>query len=833
MRTYITIPYRYLMGRKTRTFLTTLAVVFGVAVVFAVNMMLPTLAATLSASETGVTGQVDMTVTSVTGDPFSPNIVDQVSQTGGVAAVAPAFERQVTLPADSNMPPFTLIGLDPARSETVRFYQVTEGRFLSTDDTLSAVVSQQLAQVMSVSVGDTFKLPTPGGLIDLSVVGVFNTLDDQILVPLNTAQTLFAAPGQITAIDVVITAGANRDAVKQALEAKLSSAFTVGSVVANSEFAQSLQIGLVILNAFGVLALFMGAFLIFNTFRTVVVERRRDIGMLRAVGATRGTITRLILVESAMQGVIGTAIGLLLGYLIGSSLINGLQGVLNQFMRLRIAETIVPVETVVLSVVLGIGVTVLAGLLPALSAGRVPVLAALRAEQIEVVQRRSSIGALIGVGLIVLGVVSLLLENTGLILLGSVLILIGLVMLAPLLLNPIARLLDPVIRWLFSREGVLAEGNLKRNPGRASVTVSALMIALAIIVALSSSLTSIRTVFESNLRTSLGADILLLPPNLAVWRGNVGVGEEFGQKLDQIPGIRSWTGLSYAPALAKGAGLQVLAIDPATYPLVSGLGFDAGNDSTYAELNNGRAAIANKIFATTFGYKVGDSVPLQTPAGMRNYLIVGLGTDYLGAKINTLYISKANMALDFGRADDIMVMANLEPGADTAMVKARIENLLQSYPQLTLYWGADWVADQAQYLDQLFTAYYVIFIALMIPSVLGLINTLAINVLERTREIGVLRAIGATRGQIRKLIVAESLLLGMAGTVLGLLSGLALGYGLTNVLGNLFSSNIVYNFPLVGIVFAVVLAMLMALLASMLPARQAARVKIVQALQYE
>jgi putative ABC transport system permease protein len=210
-----------------------------------------------------------------------------------------------------------------------------------------------------------------------------------------------------------------------------------------------------------------------------------------------------------------------------------------------------------------------------------------------------------------------------------------------------------------------------------------------------------------------------------------------------------------------------------------------------------------------------------------------LGTDYLGAKVNTLYISKDNMATDFGRADDIMVMASLAPEADAAAVKAGVEALLQSYPQLTLYWGADWVADQVQYLDQLFAAYYVIFIALMIPSVLGLINTLAINVLERTREIGVLRAVGATRGQIRRLIVAESLLLGMAGTALGLLTGLALGYGFTNVFGKLFSSSAVYSFPLAGILFAIALAMIMALLASVLPARQAARVKIVQALQYE
>src|SRR5205814_1030314 len=172
------------------------------------------------------------------------------------------------------------------------------------------------------------------GLVNLSVVGVFAAQSgDQVLVPLQTAQRMFKASGQITAVDVVITAGADRDAVKKALHDALGSAYSVGSAAANSAFAQSIQLGAVIFNIVGILTLFMGAFLIFNTFRTLVVERRRDIGMLRAVGATRGTITRLILVESALQGVVGTAIGLVLGYLLGVGMIGALQGVMSQFVR--------------------------------------------------------------------------------------------------------------------------------------------------------------------------------------------------------------------------------------------------------------------------------------------------------------------------------------------------------------------------------------------------------------------------------------------------------------------------------------------------------------------
>lgn len=249
MNTYLSIPARYLMGRKLRSFLTTLAVVFGVAVVFAVNMLLPTLISALTASQMGVTGQVDMTVTSASGNPFPADVVKTVEPAEGVAAVAPAYERPVTLPASTNVPPFDLVGLDPTRAETVRYYQVTAGRFLNASDTDAAVVSQQLAQAIGVHAGDTFKLPTADGVVDFSVVGVFpGHAGDQMLVPLQTAQRIYHGEGQITAADVVIIAGADRDTVKKALQDKLGSTFSVGSLEASNAFSQTIQLGLVIFN---------------------------------------------------------------------------------------------------------------------------------------------------------------------------------------------------------------------------------------------------------------------------------------------------------------------------------------------------------------------------------------------------------------------------------------------------------------------------------------------------------------------------------------------------------------------------------------------------------
>jgi putative ABC transport system permease protein len=374
---------------------------------------------------------------------------------------------------------------------------------------------------------------------------------------------------------------------------------------------------------------------------------------------------------------------------------------------------------------------------------------------------------------------------------------------------------------------------MERNPGRAAVTVSALMISLAIIIGVASVLSSEIGVLHSYGDKSLSADILLLPQSLALWGSDVGVGPDFEQKLAQVPGVGTWTGVRYAGAQVNGTAVQVLGLDTASYPKVVSLAFDEGDQSTFAKLSQGRYAIINKLYASLSHLKVGDTLNVATPDGAKPYQVVGIGADLLNYKLNTLYISQANMTADFHVSEDVVVMANVAPTANSTQVRAAINNLLAGYPQLTLYWGADFRATTLATLDTIFNAIDILLLVLLIPSALGLINTLAINVLERTREIGVLRAVGATQRQVRKLVIAESLLLAAVGTALGIVGGIVMGWMFTTFLASLFSSSVTFSFPFIWIVAAIVLALLISLLASALPARQAARLQIVRALQYE
>ena len=840
MRVLVKLAVRYLAGRRLRTALTTLAVVFGVAVIFGVNALLPTMVTMLEGSLLGVSGQVDLTISSATGETFRTDALAVARRTRGVAAASPALRRQVDLAAlaggDATAPKVELVGVDVGTAELVRKYQMTAGRFLRQGDGRAAVVSQPFAAALKLGVGDEFLVPTPRGLIELQVVGIVAARGgDQLLVPLGTVQYEFLQPNRINTIDLALASGADRATVKANLEKALGPGYRVGSAALESAVFANIQIGLVGLNLFGILTLFMGGFLIFNTFRTSVVERQRDIGMLRALGATRRTIVGLIVIESTAQGVIGTAIGLALGYLFALAMVGAMQGMLEQFMRVRVQALVLPAEAFALAIGLGIGVTLIAGLSPAINASRVPVLAALRPHGAPPTVRRARIGksTLVGGVLIALAMLGLLSGNANAAGLGALLCLAGLVAIAPALIRPVARFFEPALTLAFAREGLIAEGNVCRQPSRASVTASAIMIGLAIIVTVSGLLSSIEATFLNYLDRSLAADLILLPPSLVVWESNVGFGAEFERKLARIPGIGNWASLRHAAAQAEDVSVQVLAFDPATYPRVSSLSFDQGDAGAYAELNRGRTAIANPIFANTARLKVGDGVTVRTPDGPKRYRIVAVGSDYLAAKINTLYISQKNLAADFHKTEDILLLANLAPNAKPDRVKAAIAELLKSYPQITLHWGAEWRAEQRQLFAQMFAGLYVVLIVLIVPSLLGLINTLAIGVLERTREIGVLRAVGATRRQVRRLVLAESLLLSAAGAAFGMLAGLALGYGLTSLLAASMTSSLRYSFPAAGLVAAVAVALAMAVVASLLPARQAARLQIVRALQYE
>lgn len=860
MNIQITLAARYLFGRPLRTFLTTLAVVFGVFVLFGMNIILPTMLQAFDANVLAAYDQVDVTISHKTGESFPLIMLDKTLAVEGVRVATGTLGRTVNLPADflDNDPAspdavtaIALIGLDPDTAQQVRAYQVDQGRFLEAGDSLTAVISASFANTLHLQAGDTLTLPTADGKVSLTIVGIRPTRtqpgNEEVLITLADAQRLFDQPNQINAIEANFnTTDENKRAdILANLESALGKNYTLGALSTSTELFASLQLGQFIINAFGVLALVMGGFIIFNTFRTVVAERRRDIAMLRAVGASRGTVLGAILAEGLIQGVIGTAVGMVLGYLMGLVILIAIRPLMGQILHITLGPPVVSPLLIIVSVVLGLGTTTAAGLIPARNATQISPLEALRPANAEVETRAASKAAMGGAILVVLAALGLVSGNKGLALFGSVLFVLGLILTAPVLIRPIAKVFGQAIALTFAREGTgdMAQHNLNRQPTRSAVTASTIMIGLAIIVGMAGVLSSISMGFLGILKKSLGSDYLFVPPSVGVWASNIGANNALAERLRAVDGVGAISTFRFAnsavatpPSLKSEGGdapFSLLGIDPIVFAEVADLDFFEGDaEAAYQKLAAGRAVILNGAAATTIGANVGDRILLTTLNGEETYEVVGIANDVLNAKIVTGYISQASMKTDFNKTEDVFIQLNLANGADEEAVAAQLNAIVADYPQFQLISGKAYFDQYKSLFDAAFIGYYVMFGVLALPSLIAVLNTLAISVIERTREIGMMRAVGATQQQVRRMIVAESLLLGAIGTAFGILSGLYLGYVMVQGL-SLAGFPVPYQFPLGGLLAAIAIGLSFAAVAAFIPARQAAQMQIVQALRYE
>lgn len=850
MNIQLTLATRYLLGRKLRTFLTTLAIIFGVLLIFGMNTVLPTMIAALQANVQGAEGSVDFTITSAAGGSFEPAAAEQLRQLDGVRAVAASLQRTVNLPADfvdgdsshpDTLNAIKLIGITPEIARSIRAYPLVEGRYLNDSDNASAVISQTLADACSVKVGDTLRLPSAAGMTELTIVGLLPGRlaagNEDVFVPLAQAQKMTGETGKVNLIELNVQAFADesrRAEIQAAIEASLGENFRIGALMAGDELFATLELGQVGLSIFGVLALFMGGFIIFNTFRTVVSERRRDIGMLRALGATRGVILGMILAEGLIQGLLGSGIGLFLGYWMAVGVIRIAQGPMSSFINLQLGWPVISPGLVFVSVLAGMGVTVLAGLIPAFSASRVTPLEALRPSASETsIKRQTGYGFIAGVGLAMLSLAAIFSRQAALIIPGGLLFLVSLVLVSPALVRPFANIFGRLTAPIFARQGIggLAQNNLSRQPTRVAVTASASMLGLAVIVAAGGLVSSMTGMLGGMLKDSLGSDYLLVPPSIGVWSSNVGATPALAESLRGLAGVEAVSTFRYAASKTNGLAVSLIGIEPGDFERVSGLVFSEGNRSSYAELTEARTLIVNGSFLIATKTRVGDTVELLTPTGRVPYRIVAAATDLLNAKLTTAYLSQANLQADFGVTEDVFLQLDLRDSADQQAIGAKVRALAAAYPQFKAISGAEYYASLMGMLEAAFLGIYLLFALLALPSLIAMLNTLAINVIERTREIGMLRALGSTRSQIRALVLAEALLLAAIGTVFGILGGLYLGYALVTAIEVIFPMG--YYFPMSGILAALVTGLLFGALAAIIPARQAAAMNVVEALRYE
>jgi putative ABC transport system permease protein len=360
------------------------------------------------------------------------------------------------------------------------------------------------------------------------------------------------------------------------------------------------------------------------------------------------------------------------------------------------------------------------------------------------------------------------------------------------------------------------------------------MVSLAIVIAMTGVIASIFAGFMSYVDKSVsGADFVLLPEGLLLGGGNPGASADLIAEMRNTPGVKAVTALRIGKGTVDGMPVQVIGIDPAEYPKIASFEFSyGGTTDDIRTLDQPRTLIANGVYAAQKGIAPGDTLDLTTANGTKSYRAVAVGSDYLNAKLATVYVSQDSLAEDFGVEANAAVLAGAAPGADFSAVKRDLERLVRDYPQFALYDTKTFRQMQLDLFGQMIVGYYLLLAVLALPTFLALLNTLAISVLARTREIGMLRAVGSTRKQVRRMVLAESLLLASIGVVFGVLAGVVLGYALVEAM-NAVGFRMPYFFPTGGIVAGVLIGFVFALLAAQLPARNAAKLDIVTALHYE
>ncbi|MFJ2807062.1 ABC transporter permease [Kitasatospora sp. NPDC087271] len=726
----------------------------------------------------------------------------------------------------------------PGADGTDPRYPLVDGRGPRTSGEIA--LDAKTAEKGGYKVGDTVRVAVNGPVMELKLTGTLHTNDPRVLAggslaafDTATAQQLYLNPGRFAELDVKGKPGADDTAllaaVKQAVPQDDSIEAKTGRALAEEQdrmIAQGTRVLSTFLMGFAAIALFVGIFIIANTFTMLVAQRTKELALLRAVGASRKQITRSVLVEALLVGLTASVAGLLAGVGIAA----GLQALLNGPVDANLPDgpLVVSPSTVIASIGVGVLVTVLAAWLPARRASRIAPVAAMSSVEQPATQKslriRNTIGLLFtlaGAGALAAGAGGKEVKLVGL---GAGVLLIGVFVLTPLLARPLIALFAPLLRRLYGTPGKLAQENAIRNPRRTAATASALTIGVTLITALTVVGASVNKAVDAATANDLKADF-----TVAMQNGSMLSPDVAGQ-IAKAPGVSAMSVTRSVP-VETGRGESdrewLTAVDAAT---IDQLATIKVKDGSADALKQGRLMVSSGT-AERNGYKVGDAVAVTYPDKTKGSLTVGA-------------VLEANTALAGIVAPDNVVGPHALPGTgpDKVLVKGvhgADEKLKQALrdatggnPLIAVKGEKDIKAESRKLVTDMLNMMYGLLGMSVVIAVLGVVNTMAMSVFERRREIGMLRAIGLDRIGIRRMVRLESLLIALFGGAVGIGLGILVAWAGNRTMADSFK-NMTTVVPPLQIVGFLVAAAVIGLLAALWPAHRAARMDILGAIKSE
>jgi putative ABC transport system permease protein len=708
-----------------------------------------------------------------------------------------------------------------------------------------ATLDKAAADDAGLSIGDPIRIAGQRrvrtyrlvGLTELGGTSFGGASIAQLTLP--EAQFITGNVGRFNQISVGINPDVSSDDLKARIERVVPPTLRVETAEQNAnrssnEIHDALSFLPIFLGVFAAVALIVGAFVIFNTFSITVSQRIREYGLLRTLGASRRQILASVFVEAALIGLVGAVAGVLGGLLFAK----GIESLFDALgIGLPTTALVVATRTVLVSVVIGIVVTLIAVLNPALRSTRVPPIAALQNLELTTSRRRSIVTVAIawllmlgGLALVLLGLFGNQETGDAALLLGggAAVVLFGVSLYSPRLVRPLAGIIGAPLERLRGLTGRLARENSQRNPSRTAATAAALMIGLALV--------SFVTVFAAGLKASI-ADAIdnSFQGELEIQNTNGfdPIPKAAAVAVRRVPGVETVSTLQGTQVKIDGVGGKPRAtgLDPATASQVLKLDFQGDtSEQTLRNLTDSQT-IVDKSFADSNNLDVGDTINTLGQTGTRaSFRIVGEvkdSADLLGSMI----VTQQAMARDFAVTQDTFDFVKLAPGADASMVQDRIDGILsRSFPTAEVMNQQELKQNQEDQINPLLGLVYALLSLAIVVSLFGIANTLALSIHERTRELGMLRAIGMSRRQIRRMIRYESVITALIGAVLGMVLGLIFAALLSVPLQD---EGFVLSYPVGQLVFILIVAGLAGVVAAIAPARRASRLDVLQALAYE
>ncbi len=841
------VALRGLLARKTRLALTALAVALGVTLIAGTYVFTDTINSSFDRIFSASYATTDVVVSPDDEveadefgslDPIPASVVDRIDGLPQVAAVGGSiFDQDGTIldgdgdPVSNGAPNFIASIQDIERFET---FDVAEGRLPSGPDEVA--LDKSTAKRKDFEVGGTVDIVAKEPRKTYKVVGLVQVagVDSYggagvALMTLSEAQRMTGKEGQFDEIAVAAAPGTSPAELRVAVRDAVPE--TTYQVRTGEEQAESQTEGIkddlsflpTALLAFAGISLFVGAFIIFNTFSITVTQRAREFALLRTLGASRGQVLRSVLTEGLVLGAIGSVVGLALGVVVAK----GLKAMFYLVgFDLPSQGTVLEGRTVVVSLVVGIVVTLLASLAPALRATRVPPVAALR-EGVALPESRSSRFAFpasivlttIGIALLVVSLVAIEDATTGLSLAGAgaAATFLGVGLMSPKLVGPIASVIGKPFGGVTGR---LARENSVRQPGRTAATAAALMIGVALVSFASIFAASAKETVSGFIDRGLAGDAVIQHQNgFAPFSGTAAT------QVRAVPGVDTLSGFRFAQVRYEGEDEAVTGVDTTTLTKVYNV---TEGGELISALRPDEVAVFGE-YAEEKGLKPGDTITVRTTRRPELQLKVAGTFEDKADLLGDFVLSNETVAQDIGASRDSYLFVKFDQGADQRETREAISALLKrDFPQTEVLTADEFKDDQASQIDQLLGLIYALLALAIIVSLFGIVNTLALSITERTRELGMLRAIGTSRKQVKSMIRKESMIIAVIGGVLGLAVGVVLSIVFTQALDDL-----VLSVPIVSLLVLLLLSAVAGVLAAALPARRAARLDVLEALAHE